>query len=222
MINTTINATVSNIVSLGQLTSSQTIWVALGSLATTATVIVALFRDEIRALYSKPKLEFVKNIIDPQEVTAGQYWDAGDLCYIYQKWWQVVIVNKGRSAAKNVRLYFTGVDSDNIKDFNRFISIPMNTSWAHARAIADLPPQLNRSFDLGYISSTDSVWNFALNGGKTPKSLMGISGSATKLPLKFKVRLVICADNASTTQQDLELEVDPNDYATGVNIKFVN
>jgi hypothetical protein len=220
MINATINATVSNIASSGQL-DAQTLWMALGSVATLLAVVVALFRNEIRAWFSKPELEFVKNITDPQEVTAINPVGSSPWSSTPQKWWHVIIVNKGKCAAKNVRLYFTGLESNSVNGFNRFISIPMSTSWANLKSVGDLPPNLNRAWDLGYLTR-QGPWSFYLNGGKTPNDLRNISETDTlKPPFKFTIQLVICADNAKTQMTNIELEVDPNNYTDGVKIKFV-
>jgi hypothetical protein len=137
-----------------------------------------------------PKLEFCKQLTEPQKITVGNV-------YI---WTQVIIENVGKTAAKNVRLYFTGIESDSIENFERYMSIPVRTSWEHLSVIEELPPNVKRSWDLGVMTKDAGYWAFEL--AKTPREFNFLyfpeKIGETK---QFKVQLTLCADNAKSIVQ---------------------
>lgn len=60
---------------------------------------------------------------------------------VYESWLSIEIKNIGLSSAKNVLLYFNGIKSNRIKDFDAFLSLPIRKSFGEVPKDKDPLPR---------------------------------------------------------------------------------
>ena len=135
-----------------------TVAIAVG---TFLAVIVALFRDDITAIWRKPKIEASIKLAAPDcHLTRLIGYDATGTvraktpCYYLRLW----IENTGRIRAEEVQVFFSKLErkqaNDQFREDRDFL--PMNLKWSHAGPgkpliFVSLNPKMGRHCDFGHI-----------------------------------------------------------------------
>jgi len=194
------------------------------AIATFLAVFVALFGKEIRGRFFKPNLTFLHEK-KTQEVDNIEYDEGHKNKQIpKQKWLQLSIINKGNTDAKNVVIFFSGIESNVIDDFKSYVSIPLRTSWINKKAINALPPEIQRKWDLCYIKEYNSKLSFKLSA--TPNALSDIEckysnydNYITRSPAYFIFELVMIAQNQKPERIKMKVTYDGY-YKRGLKVEF--
>lgn len=195
------------------------------AVGTFLAIIVALFRDEITALWRRPKIETRIKLSAPdchltrliqRDIKTGEILAKMD-CYYLRLW----IENAGRIRAEQVQVFVASLSKKQAdgtykrnKDF-----LPMNLKWSHASPLdpvifTSLNPKMGRHCDLGHIIDPDHGSLFALDQsgaqeGETTISLDLEFEPATYShlipPGDYRIELLIGGANFRPVRKRLEL-----------------
>jgi hypothetical protein len=193
---------------------------------TFVAIIVALFREKILGYLFPPILTISLTnepghfaIVEARNLNTGEFVD-------YHLSIGVLIKNVGKAKADNVALYFTGLESNVIDSFDRYVSIPMLRSWLGGLVtIGSLPRKIPMRFDIGYITCKEAK-QFNFNFAFTPNALRGInckcntqSDKPHKYPTYFKFEIKAVCDNASVSRAVIKIDYDCN-WKDGIGISL--
>jgi len=190
--------------------------VAAGALV---AILVALFPHKVQDVVGKARLELCNVQRDIHTIRVNQgYHDK-------EAWVGLTIKNNANRNADNVQVYFTGVKSDVIDDFDKYISIPMITSWVGETRIVSLPSNLPRRWDIfklefsSWDSDEGSFVTFHFAG--TPINLLDIQLGHSAY---FEYIINVVADNAKTSVR-IRVDITPTnsreDMADQIKIRVI-
>lgn len=180
--------------------------------ATFLAVLTALFREKILSVFYRPQL--VVQLADGEKGYASVLinprpdWGksvSGEPDVVFDKVHISVginIINTGNCAAQNVSVFFNGIKSSYLTQFNRYKSIPLRRSWVGTSSIELLPPKLPFRFDIGYISN-DEPDSFHFLFAATPIELSKIKFS--KYPQEFEFEIITSCNQGVITCQKLKI-----------------
>jgi len=221
----------------------------IGAAATVLAVLAALFRDEIRSIWKRPKLvvsiklgapDCHKTFIQYTNMSTGAVTASGD-CYYFRLW----IRNDGRMRAEKVQVFIARIlkkhaDGD-FKEDKSFL--PMNLKWAHSQTQGGLPevfadgisPKMGKHCDLGHILHPllRAQTNDTLPGFVRDQTLMSLDlevqpNTRTHLvpPGVYRLELKIGAANAKPINRTFEMNLtglwsddETKMFADGIGIK---
>ena len=213
--------------------SQLVVWI--GSLATTAAVVVALFKEEIRSIWKRPKLVVRIRLTAPDchktemritERNSGRLIAKGD-CYYFRIW----VENKGHLRAEQVQVFVAKAlrrRADNtFEEIKAFL--PMNLRWTHSPYGSERPeifaegisPRMGKHCDLGHIVHPTLRERI----GQTPNGLP-IENNILELDLEvlpatkshlippgvYRFELLIGAANSAPVKKTIEINLTPNWY----------
>ena len=182
---------------------------------TLAAVLVALFKENIFSFFIPCKLKItVPNILDEDDEVEARN-RAGE--FVEKRTYLVIIIeNIGMGIAKNIEVYFNGLESNVVKNFERYKSIPLIRSWIDKPIIKFLPQHLEIKYSICYLKENNrGEMNFIFSS--IPNALHKIKCTRGKSS-RFKFEVVAFADNAKLTKREIEIEF-MGDYLEGFKIK---
>lgn len=186
---------------------------------TFSAITVALFKEELKAFYLSPQLEITISTnpehfheADANDIRTGAFVET-------QAWLGIIINNNGIGSAKNVEAYFTGVDSNRVRDFGRFRSIPLVRSWVGDTIVNSLHPRMTIRFDICYLRrSHPSELSFHFKN--TPNALTGI-GCPLHEASHFEFNIFAVADNAGIVKRRIKITFEGN-YRDGFDAAVIS
>ena len=183
---------------------------------TLLAVIVALFREKILEFCFCPELEIIPISTEPEHFHEVDDNDDEGNFLEKQSWLGIRIKNVGSANAKNVEVYFSGVESNIIPDFKSYRHIPLVRSWLKKPSIKLLPPKVDIRWDICYLPKlVPDMLNFSFL--RTPNALRKIKcKSNQKSTFKFKVTAL--ADNAKSKESIVEITFRGK-YEEGFKVK---
>lgn len=166
-------------------------------------IIVALFKEKLVDFYFPPKLEIIPITTKPEDFHEVDARNSEGYFIEKQSWLGIRIKNIGLASAKNVEVYFSGLESNIIQNFDCYRSIPLVRSWIGSPTIKLLPPNVETRWDICYLSNKDpQILNFHFLS--TPNALHRIESKPNqKSTFKFKVTTL--ADNAKTEESVVKI-----------------
>ncbi len=182
-------------------------------------VVVALFRERLLSFLLPPVLKI--SLADNPEhfaIVEGRSIKTGEFVCL-QASMGIIIENFGFTTANNVMVYFSGVQSNCIDNFNRHKSIPMRTSWTLKPIIKSLHRNVPIRLDLGYIDEiAGDRFNFLLES--TPGALGGIKCERRdKSTFQFEV-MAVCDNSNKVEKERIEIEFGGN-FTRELNLKII-
>lgn len=166
--------------------------------------VVALFGEKLINFYFSPELKITVSMMpkhfheaDAHDKRTGEFIEK-------QAWLGIRVKNVGIGSAKNVEVYFSGLESNVVKDFDAYKSIPLIRSWICNPVIKLLPPNVGVRWDICYLRepAPDEI-RFCFLG--TPNALFPVK-CASDEPTFFKFEVVALADNAKTQKLKIKIE----------------
>ncbi|MBW2576129.1 MAG: hypothetical protein JRC88_11745, partial [Deltaproteobacteria bacterium] len=106
--------------------------------------------------------------------------------------------------AKNLEVYFTGLESNTVKAFERYISLPLVRSWVGGTVLRSLPRDVPLRFDICCLRSSKPE-EISFRFIQTPTALLRIKCVPNKKS-KFKFEVKVIADNSKVTRAVIEIE----------------
>ncbi|MBU0586009.1 hypothetical protein KJ780_00700 [Candidatus Micrarchaeota archaeon] len=195
----------------------------MGAIGTFIAILIALFTQELHSYFFKPNIQFIKHkdvskyIIEVMESYSVHRGELEDELKTKQKRLAVPIVNKGNDSANNVRAYFTGLESNAIQDFDKYISIPLPQSWTKKNVVESVPVEVQTSWEICFIESLwpeqIRFWFYELH------ALQKITCKKGKKWF-FIFRIDIRADNSSEVSQKIKISYQGN-YSKGIQLEFL-
>jgi len=164
-------------------------------LLTSLTIIVALFKEDISHLIDKPKLDIICTQKDFQEVFMGNH---------NESWLGCRIINKGKIPAKNVRVYFNGITSNIITDFENYKGLPLRRGWVEKEEIETLHTNIPIRYDI-FVTPDFEGDRIDFSFMHTPKGLKEIICIKGKLSY-FEFDIIAVADNANLVKRRIRIE----------------
>lgn len=165
-------------------TTYDTFWVALGSLATLAAVLYALYKDLIREKYLEPKLRYKRisiklAIIQHNKSTSN--------------WHRIAIKNEGLTTAHNARILLESVILEGKEVDPEFNPIPLNWVGYLGKPNRDIARGETVLFDLFYRTPSDQEINFQYGNSV-------LQGNFNHLRVDlYTFKLVLYCDNVDPT-----------------------
>ena len=172
---------------------------------TLLAVITALFKDNLIQFYLPPKLEIkINNSPEYLHDAKASLGIVGGVEHTErQKWLGIKVVNEGIGKAKNVMVFFSGIGSNRIKNFNSFKTIPLRRSWIPETRINLLPAKVGIRFDILFIrQSLPRCINFSFYA--TPRELTDID-CPQKEDSRFTFKIIVISDNAKTVHKKISI-----------------
>ncbi len=192
---------------------------------TFAAVLVALFREDIRGWWRRPKLELRVSLEPPDGQKTRVQWMSGPQvitadCHYVRLW----VMNKGKSRAEKVEVYLAALSRRRADGaFSRVETFPpMNLRWAHAttsQIFADgIPPGMGKHCDFGHVIDPGAgiPGNLAGSGGVQfvfDLEVAPNTGAHIVPPGVYRAHLQVAASNAKPIDRHVELTVSPTWYA---------
>lgn len=168
-------------------------------------VIVALFKEDIYSYYFPPKLNITLSTepqhfheVDARHPHTGEFLER-------QFWLGAIIKNIGVRTAKNVEVFFSGIESNIVSGFGNYETIPLARSWSINREtnIRLLPPEVGFRFDICHLSSRQpNAIIFSLYA--TPNEISVIQCRSGIATFDFEIRAL--ADNAALASEKFQVE----------------
>lgn len=183
---------------------------------TFAAVLVALFKEDIYLLFWPCKLKItVPDILDRRDEVESHNLNTGK--FVEKQTYLVIIIeNIGIGIAKNIEVYFNGLESNVVTNFGRYKSIPLIRSWINKPLIKFLPPNLGIRYSICYLGENNpDEMNFIFSS--IPNALHNIKCNRGKSS-RFKFEVVAFSDNAKLTRREIEIEF-MGAYLEGFKIK---
>jgi hypothetical protein len=181
-------------------------------------VIIALFKENMQKFFLPPILDIslaepplFYGIVDGINPNTGQF-------VTKQASMGIILNNLGLSRAKNVMVYFNGLESNIVSNISRYKSLPLIRSWSRKETIINyLPPNVPVRFSIGAIDQNQGdVINFEFP--VRPNALIGIKcpqGQASN----FKFEIIAVSDNADISRVIIEIEFYGT-YTTDLKLKI--
>jgi hypothetical protein len=167
-------------------------------------IVTALFKDQIAELLLSPEL-YISVYPTPEyfhEINA-KFAYQGLPAIQKQAWLGLKVENLGWIKAKNVMVYFTGLSSNRVVNFQNFKTIPMKRSWINNPIIELLPPKIGIRFDICYlIENIPSEIHFDLFA--TPTEMVGIRCPQNQ-DSYFEFNAIAVADNSKITTKKIRV-----------------
>lgn len=187
------------------------------SYITLIAIISALFREQIVHFFLTPKLELFISADKEDFHELKVTHDLGHTRMLEkQGWLGIKVKNTGLYKVKNVMVYFNGLKSNIVDDFESYNGISLVRSWTRESSIDYLPHGIGIRWDICYIrenSPKDISFSFA----STPSNLHEIECEEDQIA-SFKFQIVATADNASTVRQDIQVKFKGK-YKDGFTVK---
>ncbi len=123
------------------------------AISTFSAVLVALFRENLHNILLPPNLEIYSS-------TEKEYFkevpDESKNPKKLQYWLTVVIKNKGKNMARNVGVYFRGIESNRITNIKSYKHLQLRREFLDPKPnwntpTVDIPPQMEFSYSLCFI-----------------------------------------------------------------------
>ncbi len=181
-------------------------------------IIVALFRENLLNFYLPPKLrittstntehfqEVEERDVETRKLIENQYWLS------------VRVENVGLGIARNVSVFFNGIDSNKIKNFYGYKSLQLKRSYLPNPVVSSIPPRIGFNFSFFYLSEKNKqkvCFHFVI----TPNALVNIICEENEISL-FKFEIIAVSDNANISKQKVLIEFK-GDYNNNFNIKLL-
>jgi len=179
-------------------------------------VLIALFKEDIYLFFRPCKLKIsVPEILDDHDEVEARNRVTGE--FVEKQTYLVIIIeNIGMGIAKNIEVYFNGLESNVVKNFGRYKSIPLIRSWINKPLIKFLPPHLEIRYSICYLRENNrDEMNFIFLS--TPNALRKIKCTPGKTS-RFKFEVVAFSDSAKPARREIEIEF-MGDYLEGFKIK---
>jgi len=179
-------------------------------------VLVALFKEDIYSFYKPPFL----SISVPENLDIGDEVDAKNLetgeFVEKQAYFVITVENRGIGIAKNIEVYFNGLDSNAVKNFGRYKYLPLITSWTLNPYVRSLPPDVGMRFSVCFLrDSNRNEINFV--SLRVPNALCQIKCKPDASSF-FKFEVIALSDNARLAKREIEIRFMGN-YLEGFRIK---
>lgn len=142
---------------------------------------------------------------------------------ISQSWLAVELKNCGWSSARNVRLYFNGIESNIIKDFDVYQNLPIRQAFGEALKEKDplpkpvsVPRKTRFFFSFCYIQNNEPS-NIRFNFPRIPQALDKINCSNNAF---FEFEILVTADNRFIINNKAKFRVAySGNYSEGVKVE---
>ena len=182
---------------------------------TLLAVIVALFKDDLYSFHIPPNLVITSssgprhfNVAPLRSQQTGQF--EGNQAY-----YGVIVENHGIGKAKDVELAFTGLRSNRVANFDRFLSLPLVRSWIHSPIVNTIHAGIPIRFDICFIrESNPNTVSFAFL--RTPNELIDVSCDAPEESF-FEFEVVASSKNAPLARSRIRISYNGN-YIQGFNV----
>lgn len=180
-------------------------------------VLVALFKKDIYLFFLPCKLKItVPEILDDHDEVEARNRITGE--FVEKQTYLVIIIeNIGMGIAKNIEVYFNGLESNVVKNFGRYKSIPLIRSWIDKPIIKFLPPHLEIRYSICYLKENNRDEMDFIFFLSIPNALHKIKCTPGKSS-RFKFEVVAFSDNAKLVRREIEIEF-MGDYLEGFKIK---
>ena len=169
-----------------------------------AAVLVALFKEDIYSYYFPPRLDITLSTkpqhfheVDERNLQTGKFVEK-------QFWLGAIIENVGVRAAKNVEVFFSGIESSVVSGFGNYKTIPLVRSWGIKRetTLRLLPPKVSVRFDICYLPRRKpNVIVFSLSTTPNEISIIQCNNNST-----FTFEIMALADNAALTSKNFKIK----------------
>jgi len=192
-------------------------WAGAG--ATSAAVLVALFKEDLIRLWRSPELRATVQLRAPDCTATPIHLQMGDHiatfeCYYFRLW----IENLGRERAEAVQVYAAKLLKRHADGVFRAVEdfLPMNLRWAHSNPttptiFADINPKMGRHCDLGRIVDPNSPLDkrTGVPAGRTvfhlDMEVEPATGSHLLSPDVYQLQLRIAGRNALPIEKQIEI-----------------
>jgi len=184
---------------------------------TLIAVLVALFREKLFECYFKAELSITASS-GPEfaHEVDGRHPETGQLVE-KQFWFGIRVENTGLVSAKNVEVYFRGLNSNVIKDFATYNTIPLIRSWVGNRRVEHLARKVSTRWDVCFLhESLPDIISFHF-GKNTPNALMAIRCEPNRVSY-FKFEVIAVADNGNLQRSNITIEFKGT-YREGFEIR---
>lgn len=183
-----------------------------------AAVLVALFKEDIYSYYFPPRLNITLST-EPQHFHEVDARNLRTREFVEKQFWLgAIIENVGVRAAKNVEVFFSGIESNIVNGFGNYKTIPLVRSWSINRetTIRLLPPEVGVRFDICYLSSkTPNVIIFSLYTTPNEISVIQCNNNST-----FTFEIKALADNAALISKKFQVKFS-GQYSKDFEVKNV-
>lgn len=166
-------------------------------------VIVALFRKEIHNFILPPILK----IHSPRTIEYVSEKMQDTVVFEKTGYYIIDIENIGSQSAKNVEVYFSGIDSNVIQNFNRYKIIPLVESWSNNTTIRHLHQNSRRRFTLCMLIDGIGAGTYFIKFACKPEieKLKNINLRNGEL-FHCELKIEAYADNAKPAKREIILE----------------
>jgi hypothetical protein len=169
-----------------------------------SAVMVALFHDKIYSYFVPIQLDITVSEgvahlheVDSREVQTGKFAEK-------QTWLGVIVENNGFGIAKDVELFFSGINSSALNGFGGYRSIPLIRSWVGSTSVPSLSPGIGIRFDVCFLRQT-APEDFYFHLFSTPNALGPIRCPKGKQSV-FEFQIVALSSNSSAVKQKIHIE----------------
>jgi hypothetical protein len=192
-------------------------WTAVGAIILLG--VIAVFQDRIRQWLASPKLDIVISTERPDcifvpftNTQTGEF--LRDSVHVRFR-----VTNGGRAQARNVEVYAEAVTRDTDGRWSPLQTFaPMNLTWADLNAMyfPGISPRMSKYCTLGYIVDPGKRKSeLEPAGGVGPDetcfafSLIARPNNKSHIvgPGRYRVRLIVAAENAAPVTREIELHV---------------
>ncbi|MBI5622187.1 MAG: hypothetical protein HY924_00265 [Elusimicrobia bacterium] len=197
--------------------NNQNVATWIGSIATLAAVIIALFLQEIRSFWDKPKLDATIRLQPPDcHKTTLRRLDGSDETFpaYYMRIW---VSNSGSQMAEKAQVFFAGLTRQQDDGSYRAVEtfLPMNLLWAHARCVyMDIAPDMGKHCDLGHIDIPSAHAGPADRLYGKPQAhlfldleVLANQGGFIIPPGKYRLEIKVAANNATPVTRTFEMDL---------------
>ena len=181
------------------------------SVITLLALFGAIFKEDLYNFFRPPNLKIVISN------TPEHLQEAQDEFGNEESWLGVDILNNGLGNAKNLKVYFNGINSNVIEDFSIYKSLPLRLGWVGEDCIKLLHPKLSTRWDICYLRKAmqDEI-NFSFL--HTPDIFSMIFCKKNKVSF-FEFEIVVTADNMKPVKQTMKVEF-LGKYTEGFKVKI--
>ncbi len=213
-------------------------WV--GSLATLAAVVAALFQQEIRSLWDRPKLGLSVRLAPPDchKTKLRGLNEKGEVIEVDSYYLRLWVTNLGSQMADKAQVFVAKLSKRHTDGtfLEEASFLPMNLRWAHSGAIyADIAPKMGKHCDLGHVDNPMGSASMADKFYGQPKTVLILdlevqpnTGSHIIAPGIYRLELKIAANNVKPSTKIIELSLagswsveETKMFAEGLGIKLL-
>jgi len=133
-----------------------------------------------------------------------------------ESWLGIRIINLGETPAKNVKLYFNGISSNIIEDFQNYKGLPLRKGWTGGENIKNLYKDIPIRYDVCFLEDIDEN-RIDFSFKDTPENLTKIMCLQNQLSY-FEFEVVAVAENAKPKKKIFKIEFY-GDYTRNFEIK---